>query len=153
MCTEKCFSDLIPAMLLPFLLDCFHLCENVSITSASCRYFYRGSRVLGFYGVSGVPDTLSVRRGVEISGVFWSMEIFDAFFICGYLWISCRNLLSTRAQSALYPWISTVFVKAAPKMEVHLPSRMDSFLWGVCFFFAGKGCPGFPDGRRLSLLM
>lgn len=109
MCTEKCFSDLIPAMLLPFLLDCFHLCENVSISSASSGYFYHGSRVLGFYGVSGVPDTPSVRRGMEIPGGFWSMEIFDTFFICGYLGISCRNLSSTRAQSALYPWISTVF--------------------------------------------
>ena len=69
MCTETCFSDLIPAMLLPFLLDGFHLCESVSITSASCGYFYHGSRVWGFYGVSGVPDTPSVRRGMEIPGV------------------------------------------------------------------------------------
>lgn len=76
--------------------------------------------------------------------LFSSVDTFG--FPAGIFRVSVPNL-------RFIPGFPRFFLKAAPKMEVHLPSCMDSFLWGVCFVFARKGCPGFPDGRRLSLRM
>ena len=61
--------------------------------------------------------------------LFSSVDTFG--FPAGIFRVSVPNL-------RFIPGFPRFFLKAAPKMEVHLPSCMDSFLWGVCFVFARK---------------